>query len=178
MVAEVRAGVSLRAVARAHRVSLSTVQWWMPHPSATPFLLGGMPISKRGPPERWSSFAGPPRPGRCACSAAPSTLTRAGPTGWCAARSISAPRRFASTRCAGGTPITSRCCARPRTSSPTSPFGSDRDAMTPPSKRPFADREGLAPGRSGAHNGPLRNHAVVDRETLANPGERLHGGAL
>lgn len=48
-------------------------------------------------------------------------------------------------------PSTSRCCARPRTSSPTSPFGSDRDAMTPPSKRPFADREGLAPGRSRLH---------------------------
>lgn len=28
MVAEVRAGVPMRAVARAHRVSLSTVQWW------------------------------------------------------------------------------------------------------------------------------------------------------
>src|SRR6266545_7593408 len=28
MVAEVRAGVSMRAVARAHEVSLSTVQWW------------------------------------------------------------------------------------------------------------------------------------------------------
>src|SRR5258705_10906507 len=28
MVAEVRAGVPMRAVARAHHVSLSTVQWW------------------------------------------------------------------------------------------------------------------------------------------------------
>ena len=28
MVAEVRAGASMRAVARAHGVSLSTVQWW------------------------------------------------------------------------------------------------------------------------------------------------------
>src|SRR5881628_203954 len=28
MIAEVRAGASMRAVARAHRVSLSTVQWW------------------------------------------------------------------------------------------------------------------------------------------------------
>lgn len=28
MVAEVRAGASMRAVARAHEVSLSTVQWW------------------------------------------------------------------------------------------------------------------------------------------------------
>jgi hypothetical protein len=116
-------------------------------PPGARFPRGGKPTSKLGPQARWSSFAGPPRPGPCACSVAPSTPIRAGPTVWSAARSTSAPRRFASTRCAGETPITSRCCAKPRTSSPANPFGADREAMTPPSNRAFADREGLASGR-------------------------------
>jgi hypothetical protein len=36
MVVEVRAGASMRAVARAHHVSLSTVQWWCRRAGARP----------------------------------------------------------------------------------------------------------------------------------------------
>ena len=60
MVAEVRAGASMRAVARAHAVSLSTVQWWVRRASDRPLDPGGVGRSAAarraasiGPTPRW-----------------------------------------------------------------------------------------------------------------------------
>ncbi len=124
MVAEVRAGASMRAVARAHDVSLSTVQWWCRR-------AGERPLDRVD----WSDRA--PIPGE---------IHR--PAAWSGPKWIPAPRPSASRRFADVSPITSRSCAKLPTSFHVRPFATDREAMPLPSNRVFPDREILTPGLS------------------------------